>query len=151
MNLNAFIKPKKVNFVMPHDYKLIRVKDGKILKNSDKLDYFLLLELQFCYEKKIDIKIVKDNKVYFVNSYIHNSSNALNMSAYYYQKKFKDKMYKLFNENMWEALHDKDFYKHFVFLDNGVILDRDTLQDHYTQEQYKAIYFHEYLLCYQKV
>ena len=80
-----------------------------------------------------------------------NSSNALNMSAYYYQKKFKDKMYKLFSENMWNALHDKDFYKHYVFLDNGIILDRNTLQDHYTGERYKGIYFHDYLLCYQKV
>ncbi len=151
MNLNTFIKPKHVNFNLSHDYRLIRVKDNKVLKTSDKLNYLLLVELQFCYEKKIDIKIVKDDKVCFVNSYIHNSSNALNLSAYYYQKRFKDKMFKLFNENMWEALHDKEFYQHFVFLDSGVILDRDTLQDHYTGEQYKGIYFHDYLLCYQKV
>lgn len=151
MNLNAFIKPKRVNLNLSHDYRIIRVKDNKVLKTSDKLNYLLLVELQFCYEKKIDIKIVKDDKVYFVNSYIHNSSNALNMSAYYYQKKFKDKMYKLFSENMWNALHDKDFYKNYVFLDNGIILDRNTLQDHYTGEQYKGIYFHDYLLCYQKV
>ena len=151
MNLNAFIKPKRVNLNLIHGYRIIRVKDNKVLKTSDKLNYLLLLELQFYYEKKIDIKIVKDDKVYFVNSYIHNSSNTLNMSAYYYQKKFKDKMYKLFSENMWEALHDKDFYKHYVFLDNGIILDRDTLQDHYTGEQYKGIYFRDYLLCYQKI
>ena len=151
MNLNAFIKPKRVNLNLIHNYQIIRVKDNKVLKTSDKLNYLLLVELQFCYEKKIDIKIVKDDKVYFVNSYIHNSSNTLNMSAYYYQKRFKDKMYKLFNENMWNALHDKDFYKHYVFLDNGIILDRNTLQDHYTGEQYKGIYFHDYLLCYQKV
>lgn len=151
MNLNAFIKPKRVNLNLSHDYRIIRVKDNKVLKTSDKLNYLLLVELQFYYEKKIDIKIVKDDKVYFVNSYIHNSSNVLNMSAYYYQKKFKDKMYKLFSENMWNALHDKDFYKHYVFLDNGIILDRNTLQDHYTGEQYKGIYFHDYLLCYQKV
>lgn len=151
MNLNAFIKPKRVNLNLIHDYQIIRVKDNKVLKTSDKLNYLLLVELQFYYEKKIDIKIVKDDKVYFVNRYIHNSSNALNMSAYYYQKKFKDKMYKLFSENMWNALHDKDFYKHYVFLDNGIILDRNTLQDHYTGEQYKGIYFHDYLLCYQKV
>ena len=150
MNLNAFIKPKRVNLNLIHNYQIIRVKDNKVLKTSDKLNYLLLVELQFYYEKKIDIKIVKDDKVCFVNSYIHNSSNALNMSAYYYQKKFKDKMYKLFSENMWNALHDKDFYKHYVFLDNGIILDRDTLQDHYTGEQYKGIYFHDYLLCYQK-
>ena len=151
MNLNAFIKPKRVNLNLIHNYQIIRVKDNKVLKTSDKLNYLLLVELQFCYEKKIDIKIVKDDKVYFVNSYIHNSSNTLNMSAYYYQKKFKDKMYKLFSENMWNALHDKDFYKHYVFLDNGIILDRNTLQDHYTGEQYKGIYFHDYLLCYQKI
>lgn len=151
MNLNAFIKPKRVNLNLSHDYRIIRVKDNKVLKTSDKLNYLLLVELQFYYEKKIDIKIVKDDKVYFVNSYIHNSSNVLNMSAYYYQKKFKDKMYKLFSENMWNALHDKDFYKHYVFLDNGIILDRNTLQDHYTGEQYKGIYFRDYLLCYQKV
>ena len=151
MNLNAFIKPKRVNLNLIHDYRIIRVKDNKVLKTSDKLNYLLLVELQFYYEKKIDIKIVKDDKVCFVNSYIHNSSNALNMSAYYYQKKFKDKMYKLFSENMWNALHDKDFYKHYVFLDNGIILDRNKLQDHYTGEQYKVIYFHDYLLCYQKV
>ena len=151
MNLNAFIKPKRVNLNLIHDYLIIRVKDNKVLKTSDKLNYLLLVELQFYYEKKIDIKIVKDDKVCFVNSYIHNSSNALNMSAYYYQKKFKDKMYKLFSENMWNALHDKDFYKHYVFLDNGIILDRNKLQDHYTGEQYKGIYFHDYLLCYQKV
>ena len=151
MNLNAFIKPKRVNLNLIHNYQIIRVKDNKVLKTSDKLNYLLLVELQFYYEKKIDIKIVKDDKVCFVNSYIHNSSNALNMSAYYYQKKFKDKMYKLFSENMWNALHDKDFYKHYVFLDNGIILDRNTLQDHYTGEQYKGIYFHDYLLCYQKV
>ena len=151
MNLNAFIKPKRVNLNLIHNYQIIRVKDNKVLKTSDKLNYLLLVELQFYYEKKIDIKIVKDDKVYFVNSYIHNFSNALNMSAYYYQKKFKDKMYKLFSENMWNALHDKDFYKHYVFLDNGIILDRNTLQDHYTREQYKGIYFHDYLLCYQKV
>lgn len=151
MDLNAFIKPKRVNLNLIHDYQIIRVKDNKVLKTSDKLNYLLLVELQFYYEKKIDIKIVKDDKVCFVNSYIHNSSNALNMSAYYYQKKFKDKMYKLFSENMWNALHDKDFYKHYVFLDNGIILDRNTLQDHYTGEQYKGIYFHDYLLCYQKV
>ena len=151
MNLNAFIKPKRVNLNLIHDYRIIRVKDNKVLKTSDKLNYLLLVELQFYYEKKIDIKIVKDDKVCFVNSYIHNSSNALNMSAYYYQKKFKDKMYKLFSENMWNALHDKDFYKHYVFLDNGTILDRNTLQDHYTGEQYKGIYFRDYLLCYQKV
>ena len=151
MNLNTFIKPKRVNLNLIHNYQIIRVKDNKVLKTSDKLNYLLLVELQFYYEKKIDIKIVKDDKVCFVNSYIHNSSNALNMSAYYYQKKFKDKMYKLFSENMWNALHDKDFYKHYVFLDNGIILDRNTLQDHYTGEQYKGIYFHDYLLCYQKV
>ena len=151
MDLNAFIKPKRVNLNLIHNYQIIRVKDNKVLKTSDKLNYLLLVELQFYYEKKIDIKIVKDDKVCFVNSYIHNSSNALNMSAYYYQKKFKDKMYKLFSENMWNALHDKDFYKHYVFLDNGIILDRNTLQDHYTGEQYKGIYFHDYLLCYQKV
>ena len=151
MNLNTFIKPKRVNLNLIHNYQIIRVKDNKVLKTSDKLNYLLLVELQFYYEKKIDIKIVKDDKVCFVNSYIHNSSNALNMSAYYYQKKFKDKMYKLFSENMWNALHDKDFYKHYVFLDNGIILDRNTLQDHYTGEQYKGIYFRDYLLCYQKV
>ena len=151
MDLNAFIKPKRVNLNLIHDYRIIRVKDNKVLKTSDKLNYLLLVELQFYYEKKIDIKIVKDDKVCFVNSYIHNSSNALNMSAYYYQKKFKDKMYKLFSENMWNALHDKDFYKHYVFLDNGIILDRNTLQDHYTGEQYKGIYFRDYLLCYQKI
>ena len=151
MNLNTFIKPKRVNLNLIHNYQIIRVKDNKVLKTSDKLNYLLLVELQFYYEKKIDVKIVKDDKVYFVNSYIHNSSNALNMSAYYYQKKFKDKMYKLFSENMWNALHDKDFYKHYVFLDNGIILDRNTLQDHYTGEQYKGIYFYDYLLCYQKV
>ena len=151
MNLNAFIKPKRVNLNLIHDYRIIRVKDNKVLKTSDKLNYLLLVELQFYYEKKIDIKIVKDDKVYFVNSYIHNSNNALNMSAYYYQKKFKDKMYKLFSENMWEAIRDKEFYKHFVFLDSGAILDRNTLQDHYTGEQYKGIYFRDYLLCYQKV
>ena len=143
MNLNTFIKPKRVNLNLIHNYQIIRVKDNKVLKTSDKLNYLLLVELQFYYEKKIDIKIVKDDKVCFVNSYIHNSSNALNMSAYYYQKKFKDKMYKLFSENMWNALHDKDFYKHYVFLDSGIILDRNTLQDHYTGEQYKGIYFHD--------
>ena len=151
MNLNTFIKPKRVNLNLIHNYQFIRVKDNKVLKTSNKLNYLLLVELQFYYEKKIDVKIVKDDKVYFVNSYIHNSGNALNMSAYYYQKKFKDKMYKLFSENMWNALHDKDFYKHYVFLDNGIILDRNTLQDHYTGEQYKGIYFRDYLLCYQKV
>ena len=62
MNLNAFIKPKRVNLNLIHNYQIIRVKDNKVLKTSDKLNYLLLVELQFYYEKKIDIKIVKDDK-----------------------------------------------------------------------------------------
>ena len=89
-------KVKKNSLVTPFDYLLI--SGNKIIQNATRLDFVFNLKIMECAHKRIDIKIIKQDKVFFINSYIHNTKNALTITPYYYNGKFKDKFYKFWTE-----------------------------------------------------
>ena len=142
-------KVKKNSLVSEFDYLLI--SGDKILQNSNQLDFVFNLKIMECAYKHIDVKIIKRDKVYFINSYIHNTQNALALTPYNYNGKFKDKFYKFWTERFVDVRYDKNFYNKYIFLDNGDIIYSDTLQDIYTLQQYKPLRWHNIVLCYQKV
>lgn len=142
-------KVKKNSLVTPFDYLLI--SGNKIIQNATRLDFVFNLKIMECAYKHIDVKIIKRDKVYFINSYIHNTQNALVLTPYNYNGKFKDKFYKFWTERFVDVRYDKNFYNKYIFLDNGNIIYSDTLQDIYTLQQYKPLRWHNIVLCYQKV
>lgn len=142
-------KVKRNSLVTPFDYLL--VSGNKVIQNATRLDFVFNLKIMECASKRIDIKIIKRDKVYFINSYIHNTQNALALTPYNYNGKFKDKFYKFWTERFVDVRYDKNFYNKYIFLDNGDIIYSDTLQDIYTLQQYKPLRWHNIVLCYQKV
>ena len=142
-------KVKKNSLVTPFDYLLI--SGNKIIQNATRLDFVFNLKIMECARKRIDIKIIKQDKVFFINSYIHNTKNALTLTPYNYNGKFKDKFYKFWSNHFVDIRYDKDFYSKYIFLDNGDIIRADTLQEVYSSQQYKVVKWHDIRLCYQKV
>lgn len=142
-------KVKKNSLVTPFDYLL--VSGNKVIQNATRLDFVFNLKIMECAYKHIDVKIIKRDKVYFINSYIHNTQNALVLTPYNYNGKFKDKFYKFWTERFVDVRYDKNFYNKYIFLDNGDIIYSNTLQDIYTLQQYKPLRWHNIVLCYQKV
>ncbi len=142
-------KVKKNSLVTPFDYLLI--SGNKVIQNATRLDFVFNLKIMECAYKHIDVKIIKRDKVYFINSYIHNTQNSLVLTPYNYNGKFKDKFYKFWTERFVDVRYDKNFYNKYIFLDNGDIIYSNTLQDIYTLQQYKPLHWHNIVLCYQKV
>lgn len=142
-------KVKKNSLVTPFDYLLI--SGNKVIQNATRLDFVFNLKIMECAYKHIDVKIIKRDKVYFINSYIHNTQNSLVLTPYNYNGKFKDKFYKFWTERFVDVRYDKNFYNKYIFLDNGDIIYSNTLQDIYTLQQYKPLRWHNIVLCYQKV
>ena len=142
-------KVKKNSLVTPFDYLLI--SGNKIIQNATRLDFVFNLKIMECAHKRIDIKIIKQDKVFFINSYIHNIKNALVLTPYNYNGKFKDKFYKFWFNHFVDIRYDKDFCSKYIFLDNSDIIRADTLQEVYSSQQYKVVKWHDIRLCYQKI